>query len=268
MVLLQFTILIDSIRLMIAIAIIVLILFLLYFINTEMIFTNDMYSRDNLLRKISNYVFSMDNIICRRGIRINHVTLINVHFIFYMCRNKNQIVDYAKDDLSLHLQRVCIHNYNIANVNWMEVYNYKFLYLYIVFYVNYSQLNVYRCRMIITIMIIIAIVLFVVYSKIDNLKGSNIFDIVCVNSYQCEIYIFCNVLCKKSNYSTEKILYQINCNYLSLIIVFGIMISWDIINTLNILRIVLNSLIETIEKKRVQFHFTTMKLVIMRSSCY
>ena len=182
-----------------------------------MIFTNDMYITDNyktvgnVLFEFLNCVFLMNNIIWRHGVRINHITLINVHFYFCMYRNKNQILDYAKDNLSLHLQKMCINNYNIANFNWIAIYDYKVWYLCIVLCVNYSQLNMYRCSMIIIIIIVFA--LFVVYSKIDNFKEV-IFLTLCVNSYHCEIYIFCNVSGEKSNYSTDKILCH---NYLSLI---------------------------------------------------
>ena len=197
MVLSQVTIIMLSMRLMIIITIIRLTLFFLYFITNDMYNGGNCKMHGNLLCEILNYVVSMDNIICGHRILINHLTLTNVHFYFYMYTNENQILDYANDNLSLDLQRLCFNTYNIANITWIIIYNCKFLYLYIVLYVIYGQLNVCTCSMIIIITIIIAIV-FVVYSKIDKFKGNNIFDIL--NTYHCEIYIFCNVLCKNSNY--------------------------------------------------------------------
>ena len=76
-------------------------------------------------------------------------------------------------------------------------------------------------------------------------------------------YIFCNVLCKNCNYSTHNILFQINCNHLSLTIVFGIAITV----VFNILKNVLDLLINSVEnfdkQEHVQLYMMTIQLVIM-----
>ena len=100
MAILRCTILMDSIRLMIIIAIDIIRL-MLFFI----------FDMCNVISEIVlNYVISMDNILFRG--RINHLILINVHFYFYMHRNGAQVEDHATDDLNLDLDGLCTDYYN------------------------------------------------------------------------------------------------------------------------------------------------------------
>ena len=227
MAMLQCTILLDSIRFMIIVAINT-IRFMLLFIYV-MYNSNDCKIFGYVISEIFlNYVISMDNIIFRR--RINYLTLINVHFYFYMHRNGAQAEDYAIDDLNLDLDGLCIDYYNVANANWIILY--KCLHLYILFCVNNYHLNVCGNSIsisqtggiiimiaivavqyiglfcLIRIVLLIIIVLLMVFSSINKFKESDIFDMV--NSYRIVKYVSCN--------------YPTNCNYLPLIIVFGITI--------------------------------------------
>ena len=184
---------------MIIVTIIGLILFFVYFINNGIKLTNNISNDDNhrifgnILPEVFNYIISMDGILCRH--RINDLALINVHLYFYTYKNETQIVDHANHDLSVNVYRLCIDNYNITNVDWIIIC--KVLDSYIIFYVNYDQLNgiiimtiilqpsIYSI-FVLRIIIMIIIALFGVYSSICKFKGSNI----------VEMYIFCNVLCK------------------------------------------------------------------------
>ena len=258
MAILQCIILMDSIKLMIIIAIntIGLMLFLIY----VMCNSNDCKIFGNGINEIFvNYAISMDNINFRH--QVNHLILIYVHFYFYMSRNGAQVENsYASDDLNLDLDGLCIDYYNVANANWIILY--KCLHLYILFCVNNYHLNVCGHSIsisqtggiiiqyvglfcLIRIVLVIIIVLLVVYSSINKFKGSDNFDMV--NSYCIVKYISCNVLYKNWNYPT-------NCNYLSLIIVFAN----TIVVIFNILDNALKLLIETLKNFKKDSMYTTI----------